>query len=144
MVSGLKIYASNSITIDSINGENNILKINYKDIPIIDSKLELIADDIKELEISLIEAKKHNLSQIKYIEKEIILFKNEIKEILNATKNATIIIKNPILTSNTIVFELENQQIIYKTEPDTYSTFYLEFLKQKIILRPINRIYDSI
>lgn len=91
----------------------------------------------------MIEAKKHNLSQIKYIEKQIKSFENEIKEILNSTKNATITIKNPILTLNTIVFELENQQIIYKTESDTYSTFYLEFLKQKIILRPINRIYDS-
>ena len=48
----LKIYASNSITIKHVSGEDNFFKINYKDIPTLNSKYNFIEKEIELLRAS--------------------------------------------------------------------------------------------
>ena len=136
----LKIFASNSITINKIDGKNNILRINYKDIPIINSKIDLIQDDIDELKDSLKEAQKHNLSLVSDIKNKIKNFEDELKKIKNSTKTAKITIHETIEKENKIIFELDSGETIsFETTKSKYLPFYLEFYDNEIILKPINK-----
>jgi len=136
----LEIIASNSITINQVDGNHNSFKINYKDVPIINSKIDLIQDDIENLEFSLCEAQKHNLSQVSMIEEKIEEFKNELKTIKNSTNTAKITIKKTIKEENQIIFELNNGEFIsFTTQNSTYLPFHLEFKNNEIFLKPINK-----
>lgn len=138
----LKVFASKSITIKSIDGNNNIFKINYKEIPIINSKLDLIKEDISDLNYSLKEAQKHNLSQITSIESKIKKFEDELNAIKNSARNAKITIEKSIGKSNKIIFELTTgEELIYETQDLNYSSFYLEFKKDKVLLQPVNKTF---
>ncbi len=136
----LQIFASNSITIKSVNGKNNLFKINYKDVPIINSKLDLINDDIDDLKYSLEDAKKHNISQVTQIEEKIKEFEDEINGIENSTLNGKIIIKEKINESNKIIFELNGGELIsFITKTAKYTPFYLEISQNSVVLKPVNQ-----
>ena len=145
--SNLKVIASNSIVIDFVEGEDNIFKFNYKEIPILNSKIDFLNEEIDDLRYSLQEAKKHNTSEVQIIGEKIKLLRDEIKKIVTSTNNAKITIKRPLRGLNTIIFELYNaEKISYKTSIKKYETFFLEFKerdedtnKTKIILHPVNK-----
>jgi len=138
----LKVYASNSITLNLVSGEDNLFKISYRDIPILMSKIELLEEDIKHLKFSLGEAKKHNISEVKNIEEKIIDLKHEQNQCKHSTKNAKITIKQPLRGLNTLIFTLENgDEILYKTSPKAYEPFYLQYTDDKIILHPANKTF---
>ncbi len=136
----LKVYASNSITIDLVSGEDNIFKINYKDVPILNSRIELIQEDIEDLKYTLEEAQRHNISQVDNIKKKIQKLIDERNSIKNSTTKAKITIKKPLIGLNTIIFTLNNgDELIYKTSPREYEPFYLEINEDKITLHPVNK-----
>jgi hypothetical protein len=136
----LKVYASNSIAIKLISGQNNIFKINYRDISILNSKIELIEDDINELNHDLKEAKRHNKAEVSNIKKKIQEHKNEQLKIKHSSQNATITIEKPLSTSNTIIFTVDEQnEIIFETEATHYAPFSLQITQDKVILLPVNQ-----
>jgi hypothetical protein len=138
--SNLKVYASNSIKIRLVSGEDNTFKINYRDIPIVNSKLELIDEDIDNLKYELEEAKRHNLSKVDTIKNKIYTLKNEKLNIQNSYKNATISIEQSFHGLNNIIFTIdEKNEIIFKTEAKQYDTFYIEVNENKITLHPVEK-----
>lgn len=138
--SNLKVYASESISIRLVSGEDNLFKINYKEIPIIDSKIDLINEDIEELKFALEEAHRHNPSQIKETEKQIEEFKNELKNIKESALRAKISIEKPLKGLNNIIFTLDNDdEILFKTDAQSYEPFYLEVSEEKITLLPVKK-----
>jgi hypothetical protein len=143
--SNLKVYASESITIRLVSGEDNIFNINYKQIPILNSKIDLINEDIENLKFELEEAHRHNKSKVPSIQEGIKEFKNEIQKIKNSALNATITIEQPLKGLNNIVFTLDNdEEIIYKTDAKSYEPFYLDISEEKITLQPVKKsIYIS-
>ena len=134
----LKVYASNSITVRLVSGEDNLFKINYQDIPILQSKIEFINNDIDELKYKLQEAKRHSLSRVEDIQQEIEKLKQEKEAIQNSYQKATITIKEPLRGLNTIVFTIDDtHEISYKTEAKAYSPFFLEIQDSLITLQPV-------
>ena len=135
--SNLKVYASNSITVRLMSGEDNKLKISYNDIPILVSKLELINDDIDDLNFSLQEAQRHNSSMVNGIKNEINALKDEISAIKNSTSTAKISIEKPLHGLNNIIFTIDDEnELIFKTEAVQYTPFYIEVNEDKITLHP--------
>ena len=135
----LKVYASNSITIRHVSGEDNLFKINYKDIPILNSKIDLINEDIEDLKYLLEDSGRHDLSKAAEIKKKIKEFKKEKESIINSTKEAKITIEKPVRGLNIINFTLPNgQTLIYRTKSETYEPFYLDITEEKITLKPVN------
>lgn len=138
--SNMKIYASNSITIRLVSGEDNLFKINYRDIPILNSKLDLIDDDIEDLKYSLEEAERHNILQIPLIKEKIEHFKSEQRIIRDSTMHAKISIEKPLLGLNTIVFSItEDKELIYKTDARSYKPFHLSIDNDIITLHPVGK-----
>jgi len=141
--SHLKVFASNSITINRISGEDNILKINYKQVPILNAKLAFMREEMIDLKYKLKEAKRHNIAQVDLVKSKIIKLKDEFNAIKNSTKNAKITIDRPINGYNTIIFEFENgEKISYKTQTSKYEPFYLEIDEDEediVTLQPINK-----
>lgn len=134
----LKVYASNSITVRLVSGEDNLFKINYRDIPILQSKIEFINNDIDELKYKLQEAKRHSLSRVEDIQQEIEKLKQEKEAIQNSYQKATITIKEPLRGLNTIVFTIDDtHEMSYKTEAKAYSPFFLEIQDSLITLQPV-------
>ena len=124
----LKVYATQSITVDSVSGEDNYFVIDYKKIPIIKSRLDYIEEDIDELRYHLDEAKRHREQDVEKISQQIALLKNEADTIKESSFNATVTIKNRLMGLNTIKFALpKNKEIAYKTrEGNFYEPFSLE------------------
>lgn len=138
--SNLKIYASNSIAIKLVSGEDNIFKINYKEIPILISKLDLIDEDIEELKFSLEEANRHDKNQIPIIKEKIQAFKDTKDQIINSVFNAKISIEQPLRGLNNIIFTLNDEdELIFKTDAKKYEPFYLEVSQNKIKLIPTDK-----
>ncbi len=134
----LKVYASNSITVRLVSGEDNLFKINYQDIPILKSKLKFIENDLEELKYKLEEAKRHSLSRIEEIEEEINKLKSEKEAIQNSYKNAKITVQEPFKGLNKIVFTIdETHEIVYKTDAKAYTPFYLQIKENIITLHPV-------
>ncbi|EQB40137.1 hypothetical protein M947_03695 [Sulfurimonas hongkongensis] len=138
--SNLKVYASESIEINLVSGEDNLFKINYKDIPILNSKVELLNEDINKLKDELEDAKRHNISKVQKIQDEIKLLKEEIVTIQNSALRAKITIHKPLKGLNSIVFTLANsQELVYKTQARKYKPFYLNLEDDKITLEPVKK-----
>lgn len=134
----LKVYAANSITVRLVSGEDNLFKINYRDIPILENKIKFIKNDLEDLKYKLEETKRHSPSRVEEIEKEIQSLKDEIKAIQNSYKNAKITVQEPFRGLNKIVFTIdESHEISYKTDAKAYSPFYLEIQENIITLHPI-------
>ena len=134
----LKVYAANSITVRLVSGEDNLFKINYRDIPILENKIKFITNDLEDFKYKLEEAKRHSPNRVKEIEKEIQSLKDEFKSIQNSYKNAKITIQEPFRGLNKIVFTIdESHEISYKTDAKAYSPFYLEIQENIITLHPV-------
>jgi len=135
----LKVYASHSISIRLVSGEDNFFTIGYQNIPIINSKVNFLEEEIEELKISLEEAKLHDIQKVEALQNTMKLLKVEINEIKESALTAKITIEKAFLGLNTIKFTLDNnEELSYKTQARSYSPFHLETTEDKIILRPVN------
>nr|WP_238374818.1 flagellar assembly protein A [Sulfurimonas denitrificans] len=136
----LKIYASNSITIDIVSGEDNLFKINYKDIPTLISKYNYLSQEIEDLKYKLEGAKKHSPLKVPALKEKIDELKVAQDKITTSSMNAKIIIKNSFRGLNTIIFTLNNnEELIFKTEATTYEPFYIVESQEYLTLHPTNK-----
>ncbi len=136
----LKVFASDSITVKLVSGEDNIFKINYKEIPIITSHLQFLRQEIEEMKETMEDLSKHSPEKIPTIKVKITELKKELIDIKNSIQSAKVTIKEPLKGLNVIIFTLDNgDEIIYKTQALKYEPFYLEFQEDSIILHPINK-----
>lgn len=136
----LKVFASSSIVIKNVSGENNIFKINYKDIPTLVSKYNYIQRDLEDLRYKLEGAKKHSLSQVPILTNQINETKARLIKIANSAKEAKITIHDKFHGINTISFVLDNnEELIYKTDEKDYEPFYLVESDNYITLHPTNK-----
>lgn len=136
----LKVFASSSIVIKNVSGENNIFKINYKDIPTLVSKYNYIQRDLEDLRYKLDGAKKHSLSQVPILTNQINETKARLAKITNSAKEAKITIHDKFHGINTISFVLDNnEELVYKTDEKAYEPFYLVETDNYITLHPTNK-----
>ena len=137
----VQIYASNSITIESVHDSKNIFTIDYNEVPILVSKVELIQEDIEELNFLLKKAIQRNAPTQKDIEDEIQRLKKELTQIQESNKSAKITIENSLSAGNIICFNIDmNNDITYTTQSKQYTPFYLEFNNKTIKLLPTQTI----
>jgi len=133
----LKVYASNSITIRLVSGEDNVFKISYRDIPILKAKRAFIQEELEDLKYRLDQAKRFNKDDIKLLEDEIASLKIEEKKITESYKTATISVEQPFRGLNHIIFTVdENNELHYKTDAKAYLPFHLKVEDEKITLLP--------
>ncbi|MCF6309954.1 MAG: SusD/RagB family nutrient-binding outer membrane lipoprotein [Sulfurimonas sp.] len=136
----LKVYASNSITVKRIMGEDNLFKINYKDIPTLNSRYNFLKKDIDELKYTLEGAMKHTPTQIPILQDKIKKLKEQQGKIVNAVKSAKITIQDPLRGLNTIIFTIDDEhELTFKTDAESYEPFYLEESGDTITLHPTNK-----
>lgn len=136
----LKVYASNSITIKRITGEDNLLKINYRDIPTLNSRYNFISQEVDELKYKLEGALKHSPDQVPILKNEINQLKEKQNKIVDCYKNAKITIKEPLKGLNTIIFTIdEDHELIYRTDSKLYTTFHLVKSGDTITLEPVGK-----
>ncbi|MCF6340721.1 MAG: hypothetical protein L3J10_08250 [Sulfurimonas sp.] len=136
----LKVYASNSIIIKHITGEDNLFKINYRDIPTLNSRYNFISQEIDELKYKLEGALKHSLDQVPILKNEINQLKEKQNKIIDCYKNATITIQEPLKGLNTIIFTIdEDYELIYRTDTKLYKTFHLVESGNTITLEPVGK-----
>ena len=136
----LKVYASDSIVISSITGEDNLFVIDYQKIPIVQSHLRYIEEDIEEQRYHLEEAKRRReRDAAEKINKRIVSLKTEIEEIKGSSFNATVTIKHTVRGLNTITFVLPKRKTVtYRTrEGVTYEPFFLETRDERVTLQPV-------
>jgi len=135
--SNLKVYASHSINIKLMSGENNRLEINYSHVPVMVSKIKLLEEEIDELVYSLQEAQRHNQAIVSSIEDDIKKNKQKILDIKNSVYDAKISIQGPIHESNKIIFSIDDEhKITVQTDAREYSPFYIKLNKNNITLYP--------
>lgn len=136
----LKVYASNSITIKLVSGEDNLFKINYKDIPTLNSRYNFITNEMEDLKYKLEGAKKHTPADAPALKEQIDKLKAQQNAIINGVKHAKITIQEPLRGLNTINFTLNSgEELIFKTEERSYEPFYLEESENYIALHPTNK-----
>lgn len=136
----LKVYASNSINIRLVSGENNTFKINYKDVPTLMSKYNFLTNEINDLKYKLERVQKHTLSQVAPIKEQINELKIKQDKIIYSVKEAKITIKEPFRGLNTVTFTLNNgEELTYKTTEKAYTDFYIEESENYITLHPTNK-----
>ncbi|MBW6487870.1 MAG: DUF342 domain-containing protein [Sulfurimonas sp.] len=136
----LKVYASNSITIRLVSGEDNLFKINYKDIPTLNSRYNFITNEMEDLKYKLDGVKKHTPSDVPAIKEQIDKLKEQQNAITNGVKHAKITIQEPLRGLNTVIFTLNNgEELIFKTEERAYEPFYLLESNNYITLHPTNK-----
>ena len=134
----VKIYAANSISIESVTGEENFFEINPRAIPILEKKLEFINTDIEDLKFDLEEAQRHNSTKVELIEISIQKLKDSKENIYKSVYDAYIHIEKPVRGFNTITFVIsENKKLTYTTQAQRYEDFSLTMTDDKIILQPI-------
>jgi hypothetical protein len=136
----LKVYASNSITINLVSGEDNLFKINYGDIPTLSSKYNFLTIEIDELKHKLEGAQKHTPKSVPIIKEKINKLKNIQNKMTNAVKHATITINKPLRGLNTITFTIdEEHELTYKTDARSYKPFYLKESDNTITMHPVGK-----
>ncbi|MDD5399807.1 MAG: hypothetical protein PHQ93_01290 [Sulfurimonas sp.] len=136
----LKIYASNSINIKHVGGEDNLFKISYKEIPTLISKYDFISQEIEDLKYRLESVSKHTPSEVPVIKKQIGELRGEQSKIINGVEHAKITINEPLRGLNTITFTLTNgEELTYKTDAKAYEPFYLVMSENSITLHPTNK-----
>jgi len=135
--SNLKVYATNSITIEVVSGEDNHFEINYQKVPIILSKIDYIKKDIEELRYKRKQAERFHPEKLAQITQKIKEYKAEIEAIKNCYLSAKVDIKHPLKGLNIICFTIDKEnQLLYKTEAKRYETFYIEKEDNTLILQP--------
>ncbi len=136
----LKVYATKSITIDKLSGEDNNFTIDYEKVPIATSHIKYIEEDLSELRYRLDEANKHSPEKLPYLQEKMNLLKAQIEQIKNGCFEATITLNQTVLGLNTITFTLpQRQQLVYRTRSDMkYEPFHLERDGDNVTLQPVN------
>jgi hypothetical protein len=136
----LKVFASNSITIKRVMGEDNLFKINYKDIPTLNSRYNFIKSDMDDLKYTLEGAMKHTPSDVPILQDKIKKLKEQQDKIVNAVKSAKITIQEPLRGLNTITFTIDDEhELTFKTDAESYEPFYLKESGDTITLHPTNK-----
>lgn len=136
----LKVYASNSITIKRVSGEDNIFKISYKNIPTLSAKCNFIQKDIDDLKYELDGALKHTPQQVPILKEKIKKLNAVIVNIKEAVFDAKIIITEPLSGLNSIVFTIDDEnELVFKTDAIKYDSFYIEQKDNNILLHPTNK-----
>lgn len=140
----LKIYATNSITIERLDGEDNRFVIDYKEIPIMKSRLGFIEEDIDELRYHLEEAKRHREQDIPKINKKITVLKEEMESIKYSVFDATVTIKGVLKGINHIRFALpKNKELTFRTrEGMQYEPFHVKHTENRATLEPVGISVD--
>lgn len=136
----LKIFASKSITIERILGEDNHFIIDYRKLPVLQSRLHFLSEEYDELSWKYEDAKKHSPDKLAEFKEALSKKDSEIKEITLSHYNAVITIMAPIDGLNTIEFAIPEKQqtLIYRTkENKTFEPFYIQKSDDKIILNPV-------
>jgi hypothetical protein len=138
--SNLKVYASNSITIKRVSGEDNLFKISYKDIPTLNSKYNFLAQEMEELKYKLEGALRHTPSDAPVLKEQINELKTEQEKIINCVKHAKISVQEPFKGLNTITFTFaDGEELTYKTDEAAYEPFYLVESGDYITLHPTQK-----
>jgi len=135
----LKVYASHSITIKRVSGEDNLFKIDYKSIPTLNKKYDFLSEDIEDLKYELEGALKHSKSKVQSIKDNINKLKKEQYNIIHSALDAKITLQEPLRGLNTICFDLNDEEITFKTDAKKYEPFYIERTDTHIILHPVNK-----
>ena len=136
----VKVYASDSIKVELVTGEDNFFTIDPKAIPILEKKIQYIDADIENLKFDLEEAQRHTLVKVDSIEVEIHRLKNAKDLIFESVQNASIEIHKPLRGLNTITFVLkDDKSISYKTQAKKYTDFYLEISEDRVLLKPTDK-----
>lgn len=136
----LKVYASHSVNIKLVSGEDNLFKINYLDVSTLMNKYRFIDEEIEDLKYQLEGAMKHTESQVPVLKDKINKLKAEQEDIRNSAKSAKITIKEPLRGLNTITFCIDkDNEITYKTDARNYKEFYLEESDGSITLKPTDK-----
>ncbi len=135
----LKVYATKSITIEQISGEDNLFVIDYKKVPIIKSRLIYIEEDIDELRYHLEDAKRHHEKDVPTINKKITTLKAEVEAIKMCAFDATIVIQERIKGINRISFSLpKNKELTFRTRENTiYEPFHIKHTDERATLKPV-------
>lgn len=136
----LKVYASKTITVERILGEDNHFIIDYRKLPVIQSKLQFLLDEQSDLKWEYEEAKKHSPEKLNNLKNELNKKEEEINAITLSHYNAVITIMTPINGLNIIEFAIPEKQrsLIYRTtQPKTFEPFHLRKTEEKIILEPV-------
>ena len=136
----LKVYASHSITVRLVSGEDNSFTINLHKVPIITSKLKFIENDIENLKYDIEEANRHKPEKAKELLKEIQSLNEERESILHSYKDAFISIKKPLSGLTIINFHIDAEhELTYRTDAKSYEKFHLEIDENKITLLPVHK-----
>ena len=141
----LKVFATKSITIERIMGEDNHFIIDYRKLPILQSKLQFLNEELEELQWKYEDAKKHSEDKLPELKKLINEKQNAINEITLSHFDAVITIMAPVDGLNTIEFSIPEKQtsIVYRTkEPKTFEPFYLRQNDVNITLEPVGLHID--
>ncbi|NOQ31955.1 MAG: DUF342 domain-containing protein [Helicobacteraceae bacterium] len=141
----VKVYASNSITINRISGEDNKFHFDYTKIPANMKEISFLEEEIEDLKYQIDEASRHRLDLLDSLNKQLQLSHNSIKNLKNSTFNATLEIKQMVRGVNIIIFQLnEYKQILFRTQPNKkYSKFYIEKTNiETATLHPIEKTIE--
>ena len=141
----LKVFASKSITIERVLGEDNHFVIDYRKLPVLQSKLQFLVDEAEELKWKYEDALKHSLEKRPAIKEELEKKEEEIQEIKLSHYNAVITIMAPVNGLNTIEFAVVEKQssLIYRTkDARSFEPFSLRKTEDKVILEPVNISLD--
>jgi len=138
--SNLKVYASNSINIKRVSGEDNLFKISYKDIPTLNSKYNFITKEMEDLKYRLEGALRHTPSDVPVLKEQINELKTAQEKIINCVKHAKISVKEPFRGLNTISFAFaDGDELTFKTEETAYEPFYIIESQDYITLHPTQK-----
>ncbi|MFA7069749.1 MAG: flagellar assembly protein A [Sulfurimonas sp.] len=136
----LKVFASNSITIKSISGENNTFKINYRDIPTLLSKVTFLKQELDEHREKLQDAKRNNPQDEPKLNQEINELKKNIELISQSSLSAKVDIQGNIDGINNIIFILpNNEELNYKTTLRNYKPFHIDIKGDYATLSPTTK-----
>ncbi len=136
----LKVFASKSITIERILGEDNHFVIDYRKLPTAQSKLHFLDEEYEELKEKLENAKKHSPQNVAELKGELDKKAEEINAIKLCHYDAVITIMAPVNGLNIIEFVLPElkQSLIYRTvDAKTFEPFSIHKNEDKIVLEPV-------
>jgi len=136
----LKVFASRTITIERILGEDNHFVIDYRKIPVIQSKLKFLNDEKNDIKWEYDDAKKHSPAKLENLKTELAKKEEEIDAIKLCHHDAVITIMAPITGHNIIEFCIPEKQtsLIYRTnEAQKFEPFHLDTTEDHIILEPV-------
>lgn len=136
----LKVFASKSITIERILGEDNHFVIDYRKLPVLQSKLQFLSEERDEIAWKYEDAKKYSRDNKESLKSELDKKEAEINEIKLSHFDAVITIMAPVDGLNTIEFAVPEHQtsLIYRTkEAKTFEPFSIRQSEEKLTLDPV-------